>query len=172
MKFENALNIILDHEGGYSDDPDDPGGATNFGITHKTLSEYRGRTATPNDVKRLRREEAQDIYRRYYWDVCQCEILKSGVDLMIFDSAVNQGPGRAIRFLQESIHVHPDGIIGPITMSAAGNYSAQRMVDEIAARRGVHYARLNPKFHLGWYRRLMGVHRRAVLCATEVDNMP
>ena len=162
MRFEQALALVLRWEGGFSDHPHDPGGATNLGITRRTLSEWRGRPASVEEVRALALEDVRPIYRSRYWDACRCDELPDGVDLMVFDSSVNQGPNRAKRLLQRSLGVAEDGILGPISMAAAQRAKADGLIDEMMARRAVHYASLQSRFHLGWFRRLVDVHRETV----------
>src|SRR5690606_7617867 len=95
-RFETCLAQVLRHEGGYVDHPLDPGGATNMGITRKTLARWR-RVAPWSDlpkaaVETLSRQEASRIYRQFYWDLCRAGQLPPGVDLAVFDYAVNSGP--------------------------------------------------------------------------------
>ena len=161
MQFDAALEIILRWEGGFSNNPEDLGGATNFGVTLRTLAEWRGRTVTVDDVRALMVADVAPIYRTRYWDECRCAELPGGLDLVVFDCAVNQGPARAKRLLQRSLGVVDDGIIGPMTMAAIGRAEAAGLVDELVARRAVHYAALQTDFHLGWFRRLTGIHRLA-----------
>lgn len=116
-RFEACVAEVLRHEGGYSDNPDDPGGATNRGITLATLRDYRGRAVTKDDVRDLSEAEAKAIYRARYWPQCG-DALPAGVDLAVFDFAVNSGPGRAARALQTVLGVAADGAIGPRTLAA------------------------------------------------------
>lgn len=162
MQFDAAVEIILGWEGGFSNHPKDPGGATNLGITLRTLSEWRGHPATVDDVKALTVGDVAPIYRARYWDACRCTEMPSGLDLIVFDCAVNQGPARAKRLLQQSLRVVDDGILGPMTMGAIGRFDSKKLVDEMVARRAVHYASLQSDFHLGWFRRLAEVHRLAI----------
>ena len=163
MAFDDALEVVLRWEGGYSDHPNDPGGATNFGITIATLRRWRApQLVAEEDVRSLTRAEAAEIYRANYWDLCRCEELPDAVAIAVFDSAVNHGPTRARRLLQTAAGVEADGIFGPVTMRAVVTAEPAALLDELMARRAVHYARLSRTFHLGWYRRLMDVHRRAL----------
>jgi len=163
MAFDDALEAIFRWEGGFSDHPADPGGATNMGITISTLRAWRAPDpVTVDDLENLTRAEAADIYRANYWDACNCDELPEGVALAVFDSAVNQGPLRARRLLQTAAGVEADGIIGPITMGAILTAEQIKLLDEFMARRAVHYASLTATFHLGWYRRVMDIHRRAL----------
>jgi len=163
VAFDDALEAIFHWEGGYSDHPDDPGGATNMGITIATLRRWRAPTAvSKDDVKNLTRAEAGEIYRASYWNECRCDELPEAVALAVFDSAVNQGPERARRFLQTAARVDADGIFGPRTMSAVAAADQRNLLNEFMARRAVHYAGLGETFRLGWYRRVMDIHRRAL----------
>jgi lysozyme family protein len=93
--FDACLPVILKHEGGYVDDKHDPGGATNRGVTIGTLSGWLGRPATKAEVRALTVADVTPIYRKNYWNACGCDALPAGVDLAVFDPAVNSGPGRA-----------------------------------------------------------------------------
>ena len=85
--FEKALSFVLSWEGGYSDDKDDPGGETNFGISKR---------AYPNeDIKAMTKERASMLYRRDYWNVMKCDDMPYPLDVVCFDTAVNMGVGRA-----------------------------------------------------------------------------
>ncbi|WP_082555208.1 glycoside hydrolase family 108 protein [Devosia sp. Root635] len=111
--FARALSAVLKQEGGYVDHPADPGGATNMGITHKTLARWR--MVSPwwklpkSAVMELQRPEAAKIYRANYWDAVRGDDLPSGLDLALFDFAVNSGPGRAVKMLQTIVGVTADG---------------------------------------------------------------
>lgn len=157
--LDRALTTVLKWEGGYVNHPKDPGGATNMGITLKTLEGWRGAPVTPEDVKALTHDEAEAIYRARYWAACRCEALEFPVALMVFDAAVNHGPGRAARLLQEALGVTVDGAIGPVTLGAAQAKDPAALATEIAARRMVLYGSLKTfrTFGLGWSRRLMDV---------------
>ena len=111
MKFENALKFVLSYEGGYVNDPNDPGGETNLGISKR---------AYPNeDIKALTKEKAAEIYRRDYWDSCKCNELPESMAIAVFDCAVNQGVKTASRLLQIAVGATVDGVIGPKTVLAA-----------------------------------------------------
>lgn len=163
MAFDDALDAILRWEGGFSDHPNDPGGPTNMGVTISTLRKWRApEPVTVDDLRNLTRAEAADIYRANYWEECRCDELPEGLALALFDSAVNQGPPRATRLLQTAAGVEADGIFGPITMGAVLAADQTALLDEFMARRAVHYASLSATFHLGWYRRVMDIHSRAL----------
>src|SRR6185312_13596846 len=116
-RFVTCLDAVLRQEGGFADNPLDPGGATNLGITRATLARWR--RVSPwwklpaSEVKALARPEAAAIYRALYWDRCNADRLPAGVDLAVFDFAVNSGPDRAVTMLQQEVGAVPDGLIGP-----------------------------------------------------------
>jgi lysozyme family protein len=93
--YDQCLERVLAHEGGYTDDPRDPGGPTNFGITIYDYRKYVKAAATAADVRRMSLAEAKDIYRSKYWDALSCDDLPAGVDYTLFDYGVNSGIGRA-----------------------------------------------------------------------------
>jgi lysozyme family protein len=163
--FSDALAHVLLYEGGYSDHPKDPGGATNFGITIGVLRQYRGRAVTKADVRALTQDEAAAIYRKRYWEPAACDDLPAGVDLAMFDCAVNQGLSRARRFLQQAAKVKADGKIGPVTMAAVKSMEGKSLLCEFMARRMNSYGSLQTLFKtfgLGWSRRLMATHDHAL----------
>lgn len=166
--FEAALAFVLQYEGGYSDHPMDPGGATNLGITFAELLKRRGHPITKDDVKALTREEAAEIYRDNYWQAARCDELPAGIDLAMFDCAVNQGLGRTRRFLQIAAGVTADGAIGPVTMAAVAKAVPANLLTEFMAQRMNAYGSLTKlfgTFGLGWSRRLIACHASALKSA-------
>lgn len=162
-RFDACLPLILAHEGGYSDHPKDPGGATNLGITLDTLSAHRGRKVTKADVKALTVAEAGAIYLKNYWFPIHADQLPAGVDYILFDLAVNSGVGRARKYLQRAAGVNEDGIIGPATLAAVKSKTPLALVNSIAGYRETFYRGLDtfPTFGKGWLRRLAEVTAKA-----------
>jgi lysozyme family protein len=140
--FWPALGVVMLNEGGFVDDPRDPGGATNMGITGRTLSTWLHRLVTVDDVRNMTRETAADIYRALYWDGVSGDDLPLGVDLMTFDGAVNLGVAEASRTLQGAVGAVPDGDIGPMTIKAASEAPAAGTVDKIRLARLRYYQAL------------------------------
>lgn len=174
-RFALCLDEVLRHEGGFSDHPADPGGATNMGITRKTLASWRQVspwTALPKaEVQRLTRTEAGKIYRAHYWNKCHADLLPFGVDMAVFDYAVNSGPGRAIRTLQQALGVAVDGVVGPVTIAAAGKVDGTTLVDQMCDRRLAFLKTLAtfPTFGRGWTSRVASV-RRVAHTAAAITN--
>lgn len=100
-RFSICLPITLAYEGGYVDHPKDPGGATNLGITIKTLSSWFGRPATKGEVKALTVDKVAPIYRKNYWDAAGCGGYRPGADLCVFDGAVNSGVSRSVAWAKQ-----------------------------------------------------------------------
>jgi lysozyme family protein len=101
--FEISLKHVLKHEGGYVDHPRDPGGATNLGVTIKTLSRWLKRPASKAEVRALTVGSVTPIYRAWYWDEVKADMLPLGVDVSVFDAAVNSSPVRAKRWLDAAL---------------------------------------------------------------------
>jgi len=165
--FPRALALVLAQEGGYADHPYDPGGATNFGITIATLRDWRGRPVSKADVRALGRDEVAAIYRARYWNAVRGDELPAGLDLALFDFAVNSGPFRAVTVLQEVLGVPVDGRFGPVTMAALQTRPAKTLVADLCARRLAFLRRLAtfPVFGRGWTRRVEAVAREAGVMA-------
>jgi lysozyme family protein len=154
-----ALKKVLEYEGGFVDHPKDPGGATNKGITQGTYNGWRSRQGLPaQTVRRITDAEVQAIYRRDYWDKVRGDDLPVGVDLAVFDFAVNSGVSRAVRFVQQLAGVTADGIIGPNTLAAI-NAAQAGLVDRLCDARLSFLKSLKtwPTFGRGWSRRVASV---------------
>jgi lysozyme family protein len=170
--FETAVDLVLRHEGGFVNHPRDPGGATNFGITRETLSRVRGRPASVEDVRRLTREEAASIYRRLYWQAVRADELPPGLDLAVFDLAVNSGPKRAVTMLQKLLGVTADGSIGPVTIKAANRPDPAESVRRLTRERLGFLSRLAtwPVFGRGWRRRVLAVEQEGLRLAASSSS--
>lgn len=119
-KFDRCLAFVLKQEGGYCDDPLDNGGATNKGITQRVYDDYRlRRSLCRMPVVGISANEIHDIYRRRYWEQIRGDLLPDGIDLVMFDAAVNSGVSQSAKFLQRALGVPDDGVIGQITVDAA-----------------------------------------------------
>lgn len=171
MRFETCLAEVLRHEGGYADHPADPGGATNMGITHKTLARWRAVSPwwdlPKAEVRNLTRAEASRIYRALYWDLCRGGELPPGIDLAVFDYAVNSGPDRAVRALQAVLGVAVDGIVGPLTLGAAAKADARRAIEALCDRR-LGFLRGLANFAIfgrGWTARVAAIRTAALAAA-------
>jgi hypothetical protein len=114
----------------------DPGGVTQFGLSLDELKDLRNdKNLTADDLNRLTREQACEIYRSRYWNVLRCDELPVGVDLVVFDFAVDEGPPEAAKALQDVVGAGTDGSVGPVTISAAKMMSSADVVRKVSQRR-------------------------------------
>jgi lysozyme family protein len=161
--FDTALVALLKHEGGYVNHPSDPGGRTNLGVTQRVWEEWIGREATEKEMRALTPAQVGPLYRKKYWDAIKGDDLPSGVDLAVFDFAVNSGPGRAAKLLQKVLGVTQDGAIGPMTLAAAVNTDSSQLVTDYNAQRLAFLQALShwDTFGRGWGRRVAEVTAQA-----------
>ena len=164
--FDEIIEVVLKHEGGYVDDPDDRGGATNLGITQGTLSQFRENDVTKDDVRDLTVEEAKECYFEMFWQPSQAEKLPEEVRHLYFDMVVNHGQGNAVKILQmackgQGDDIAVDGGIGPNTIRAAADIEEWELLCERIGFYwnlvfdGSRYQKRNSqaKFIRGWVRR-------------------
>ncbi|WP_051332814.1 glycoside hydrolase family 108 protein [Cucumibacter marinus] len=185
--FRRALEHVLVSEGGYVDHPDDPGGATNMGITRKTLARWRQISpwwALPKSaVRDLEGSEAARIYRSRYWSAASADRMPAGIGFALFDFAVNSGVGRAARSLQTILGVKRDGIVGPLTLAALHAFVDGRgepaLVDRLCDDRLGFLRKLAAfaVFGRGWLNRVKATREAALaLCkpftAREKSSIP
>jgi lysozyme family protein len=154
--FPQCLAVILKSEGGFVLNDNTGVGATNLGVTQQTLSQWTGRTATVADVEALTVATVTPIYRAAYWNLVHGDDLPAGLDLIVFDESVNQGPSRAIRTLQQALSVAIDSAIGPKTLAAIAACNPAQMIDQIVSIRAALYRgdRLYSEYGKGWMNRL------------------
>ena len=169
--FARCLSEILRHEGGYVDHPADPGGATNKGITIGTYAGWKGRKVTKAELRAISDAEVAAIYKRNYWDKVRGDDLPAGLDLVAFDAAVNSGPSRGARWLQQALGVSADGKIGPATLARAHASYAPAVIERaigfrLAFLRGLKTWR---HFGKGWSRRVEDVRVTALAMVDDVS---
>jgi lysozyme family protein len=171
--FERCLSDVLKHEGGWSDHPSDPGGATQKGVTIGTYRRYKP-GATKEDLRNITDADLQRIYRDSYWDKVRGDDLPSGVDYAVMDFAVNSGPARAAMFLQEIVGVASDGKIGPLTLKAIDGWDAVALIEALTAKRLAFLKKLSTwtTFGKGWSSRVTGVLRLAKDMAITMPGRP
>lgn len=169
--FDYAVKHILKEEGGYVDHKTDPGGATNYGISLRfmiaaAIDPNRDGRIDVRDIRAMTPEVAASIYKSHFWDRVKGDSLPGPLALLVFDSAVNQGVGRASKFLQRVVGASPDGMIGPKTLkrvSEAWDKDASNVLSQYAVRRALHYSSLSifASFGRGWFNRLFRVYGMA-----------
>lgn len=128
--FDSALEAILHHEGGYVNHPSDPGGMTNLGVTKRVWEEWVGHPVDEKAMRALTPELVAPMYKTKYWDKVRGDDLPTGVDYIVFDAAINSGPGRAAKWLQTAVGAVPDGAIGPGTLAKVAAMPADDIVEK------------------------------------------
>ena len=169
-RFYDVSKIVLRHEGGLVDDPDDKGGRTNLGVTQNTLNRARiVIPGLPERVDGLNVSQALSIYQKLYWDACKCDSIPEPVDFLVFDAAINCGTGGAGKQLQRALNriggdLTIDGAIGPLTLAAvnaAFDSDSWRMLHAVTLERIrwhndiVRRDKSQTKFLHGWMNRIL-----------------
>lgn len=166
--FKDALVFTLRWEGGFVDHPADPGGRNNKGVTQRVYDAWRRRQGlTQRDVKLIQDAEVHAIYASDYWIPPRCDLLSRPLDLAQFDTAVNMGPKRAVRFLQKALGCDVDGEFGPSTERAVSECKPGDAVVKYCDIREAFYEQIMQKkpsqsvFLKGWMNRLNSLRREA-----------
>lgn len=133
--FAVCLNRVLASEGGFSNHPSDPGGMTKLGCTKATWEEYVGHPVSEADMRALTPDDVAPLYKRKYWDRASCDLLPAGLDYCVFDAAINSGPGRAVKWLQEVVGASADGVVGKKTLTAINAFSVQKIIAQYNEKR-------------------------------------
>lgn len=150
---------ILTAEGRFTKDPADngnwTGGRRNEGTLKGTKYGISAASYPLLDIENLTHEQAREIYRRDYWDKLRCGEMPLPLGLALFDAAVNHGPGRAARWMQQALHLAADGVVGPATIGATKEAVIEAALPEFLSYRGAHYALQHDEHHIrGWMARL------------------
>ena len=161
--FEKSLVKLLQHEGGYVNHPQDPGGRTNLGVTQDVWEDWIDRAVSEDEMKALTPAKVAPLYREMYWDRVKGDKLPSGVDYCVFDAAVNSGVRRASQWLQTTVAAVADGAIGEQTLKLVLLTNPQILIDKYSANRLAFLQRLAtwPTFGKGWERRVEEVKATA-----------
>ena len=161
--WDASFEMVLKHEGGYVNDPRDPGGRTNLGVTQRAWEAWLVRTVTESDMRALTPEKVKPFYKAMYWDKIKGDQLPAGADYAAYDLAVNSGVGRAAKYLQEIAGVPADGSIGPKSIEAIKACNPKELADALCDMRLAFLKRLPTfdTFGKGWSRRVAEVKARA-----------
>ena len=167
QNFDAAIDHTLQEEGGYVNNPADPGGRTNLGVTQKVWEEWVGRESNEKEMRGLTKADVVPLYQRKYWNACRCSERPSGLDLCVFDTAVNSGPGRAVKLLQQCLGVPADGAIGPKTITAVNQFKDTaliHLIDEYCTARQAFLISLPTfgTFGKGWTARVQRLKDAAI----------
>ncbi len=175
--FESALAHVLEMEGGFTDDPYDPGGPTNRGITLAVYAAWKGvaaDAALKEDLKRIPDATVRAIYAARYWTPAGCAQLAPALAFFHFDAAVNHGVTGAIRILQRAVGTDVDGEIGPLTLAAIARLPIAETLTAYADARRQRYRALPHfwRFGRGWLARVDATLSRALAIAATAQAAP
>lgn len=166
--FETCLAHLLMQEGGYVNNPRDPGGRTNLGVTQRVWEEYTGKPATEAIMRALTPAKVAPLYRANYWNPLRCDDLPVALAMCVFDFAVNAGVSRSARYLQKMVGASVDGVMGPATVRAVQAYihvnGLAGAVRAFQQSRRDYYHQLGTfdTFGRGWLRRVDAVETAAL----------
>ena len=162
--WQKSFELMLKSEGGYVNNPADPGGMTNLGVTKATWENWVGRESDEAEMRGLTPEKVEPLYKKKYWDAVRGdEIENGGVAYLLFDFAVNAGVGRSIKTLQTAVGVTPDGGFGPMTMAAVQAVDPVELIERFSQAKEDFYRSLNTfaTFGKGWLNRVADVKVKA-----------
>ena len=161
--WKRSFELMLKSEGGFVNHPQDPGGMTNLGVTKRVWEQWVGRESNEKEMRSLTPAMVEPLYKRKYWDACKCDDLPEGLDYLVFDFAVNAGPGRSIKTLQSAVGTTPDGIIGPKTLAAVRAIDPHELIEKFSVAKTEFYESLPtfPTFGRGWLNRVADVKVKA-----------
>lgn len=162
--FAVVLPWLLKHEGGFSDHPADPGGATMQGVTQKVYDAWRKDNGLAQRfVKEIGADEVAAIYKARYWNVISGDALPSGVDYAVFDAAVNSGVTQAAKWLQRAVGAKDDGAIGPKTLATVNAADHAAVIKAVCDQRLAFCQSLKtwPVFGANWGKRIAKVRDQA-----------
>lgn len=164
QNFLPCFNETESFEGGFVDNPHDPGGATMAGVTQATYNTWRkAMHLPPAAVRESTIEERQDIYRMYFWNPVQGDRLFPGLDLVMVDTAWGSGPHEAVKLLQSCLKISTDGVFGEETLNKVLSSSPTLITDLCAARLRFFQGLSTWKyFGKGWTVRLNGIKLKAI----------
>ena len=162
--FTKSLQMLLVHEGGYVNDPKDPGGMTNLGVTKAVYEKYVGHPVDEATMRGLTHEDVAPIYKTLYWDHVHGDDLPNGLDYAMFDCAVNSGSSRSVSFLQRILSVRADGVMGQETLSQISKFPVDQLIKDFDAERQKFLEGLDtfPHFGKGWTARISQVTTQAL----------
>ena len=168
QNWQHALEAVLHHEGGFVNNPKDPGGMTNLGCTKAVWEEWVGHPVDEKTMRELTPADVSPLYKRRYWDKVSGDDLPAGIDYFCFDTAINSGPGRAVKLLQSCVGAAVDGALGPKTLAAVRAANQADLVASYATARLAFLQALPTwgTFGKGWGRRVKEVEQTALTMAT------
>jgi lysozyme family protein len=174
--WDTSFELLMDSEGGFSDDPHDNGnrmpdgrpGCTNLGVTMMTWEIYVQRQSTIDEMKSLTKDDVEPLYKRLFWDRVWGDKQYTGIDYLLFDCAVNTGVSQSVLFLQRAVGASPDGAMGPLTYAATITHDPKDLIEQFSQQKINFYKGLNnPKYEKGWLNRVAHVKDAALIMVNQ-----
>ena len=161
--FEQCLALVLKSEGGFVNNPKDPGGMTNLGVTKAVWESWVGNPVTEAEMRALGPQDVAPLYKANYWDKISGDSLPLGVDYATFDMAVYSGVSRAAKTLQQVLGVAQDGQVGEATISACEAANPREIATGVCEKRLAFLQSLPTydTFGRGWSSRVASVEKAA-----------
>jgi lysozyme family protein len=138
--YRECLDLVLKSEGGWVNNPKDPGGETNLGVTKAVWEEYVGHPV--QTMKNLTKDDVAPLYEQKYWRACYGEVLPRGLDFLCFSFGINAGSGRSVKLLQQSLGLVSDGVIGPKVMQKLRESNIADVIKSFSESRREYYKSL------------------------------
>lgn len=169
--WEKSFNLVIAHEGGFSDDARDRGnrmrdgrpGSTMLGCTQQNWEDYIGKQVTHDEMRRLTKEDVKPLYKKNYWDAVMGDKLCAGLDYAAFDFAINAGPSASRKLIQRALGVTADGVFGPKTLNAIKESNGADLIEKFSKEKEAYYRSLSDfsTYGKGWLRRVAEVKTTA-----------
>jgi lysozyme family protein len=166
--WDKSFDLVIGSEGGFTDNVNDPGGATKWGCTKATWEKWTNRPVTIEDMKNLTKEQVKPLYKARYWNAIYGDALPSGLDYCIFDAAINSGVFISSEWIQEIVGTPVDGAIGINTVAAISQINPITLINEFCDKRMafLETRKTFPVFGNGWTERVKLVRNRAIEMVT------
>ena len=165
--WDKSCDMVLAHEGGFTNDQRDSGnhlpdgrqGSTMLGCTQANWEAYVGHQVTQDDMKKLTKEDVKPLYKKNYWDAVRGDELPTGLDYAAFDFAINAGPAASRKMIQRALNVVVDGSIGPNTLKAINEADAKELMQKFSDAKTAFYKGLGNfnVYGAGWLKRVADV---------------
>ena len=167
--FGAFYDQLMECEGGFVNQPNDPGGMTNLGVTKRAWESWVGHSVDEATMRALTPAIVRPFYKQNYWNAVNADLLPSGLDIIVADMAVNAGVRVAATLLQGAVNANRDGVIGPQTIFASEIWEPGHLIDTYSLARVQFYSQLRhfPTFGAGWVRRTMEFRHLALDIITK-----
>lgn len=168
--FNKSFDLVIGHEGGFSNDQRDTGnhlpdgreGSTMWGCTQYNYEQYVGHPLTHEDMKKLTPNDVKPLYKKNYWDAVHGDDLPGGIDYAAFDFAINAGPSASRKLIQKALGVNADGVFGPVTLASIHAADEKELLQKFTDAKSLFYINLNnPIYIKGWLKRVADVQSTA-----------